>query len=24
MPFFIFARFFMSSEYAWQPGSRRW
>jgi nitrate reductase gamma subunit len=24
MPFFIFARFFMSSEYAWRPGSRRW
>jgi len=24
MPFFIYARFFMSSEYAWRPGSRRW
>jgi nitrate reductase gamma subunit len=24
MPFLIFARFFMSSEYAWRPGNRRW
>jgi hypothetical protein len=24
MPFLIFARFFMSSEYAWRPANRRW
>jgi nitrate reductase gamma subunit len=24
MPFLIFSRFFMSSEYAWRPGSGRW
>jgi nitrate reductase gamma subunit len=24
MPFLIFARFFVSGEYAWRPGTRRW
>jgi nitrate reductase gamma subunit len=24
MPFLIFSRFFISSEYAWRPGNRRW
>ena len=24
MPFLIFSRFFMSAEYAWRPGNRRW
>ena len=24
MPFLIFSRFFMSAEYSWKPGNRRW
>jgi nitrate reductase gamma subunit len=24
MPFLIFSRFFLSGEYAWKPGNRRW
>ena len=24
MPFFIFSRFFISAEYSWKPGNRRW